>query len=883
MVWLISGGLWLLLAVALWRAVRGLADDPARTRAGRWAILVLFLLAVPLYFRPHEELQGGEDPGSYINSAATFARTGQLCHTDPLLAQVPSAERKAFLYGHAGFNQTKDACLWVKNLEQAEVGPWFQPAYAVLLSLPLTCLPGWCALFGAPLLALLSALALAALGAQLFGRRRGGLLALLFFLLLPVVLWNGRSPRAEWGAVLFFWLALALLARAWRAPGGRCVLDFTLGMVCLCLAPFFHITAWFGVIPVLFLLLVQAARGRRLFLLTVPIATLGALGFVAHILYVTDCYYLVQRFPAVLRHPLTILGTAAAVMLLLLVLNRKRTLPAPLSDRAARNWALALWVLLLLAGVATWLGRDAHGRLPLLSRASADYFSLTDLQGLGGLVSRFALLAGLAGWGAWLWRRGPHVGLRLGLAAALLPGLLLTGWMNNYMMETRRMLLFPAPILALALAALVLWLWELRGRWPRAAALALSLALLVGMWRGRTHLATHTDAAGFHRSLAALAATIQKENGWLFAEYSQTAAPMEHLFGIPTLALDSDYHASSAPKAERAWSALLAAHPQRAIFFMTPFGPPRSALLAFTPVQRVTYHGSVLRRELGQLPRQIDREELTLSLYRVARRTPESVAREAVAFPQTFAPEASSIGLTGFANQRTETWSIRGLPLPGGASASVGLVGDAAARSGDELVFILNGAQLASNAPPRIVTGVEGVQGTRWLSLGEGWWAFSVRGASLQADRAVQLECSAAALLTEVLLHRETAFHSLAGGWLDDQLRKQTLAPVRARWMLPLGSFMLPAPQGLAGDLYLFMIAPDALGAFMPLRVGKKGNPHTLVTTAAPRWYLFRAVDIGYSSEQPVVTLATKQPWRLSISGFPPELGVLFVRAVAAE
>ena len=214
MVWLFSAGLWLLLAVALGRAIRCLDDDPARARTAGWGVLAALVLAVPLYFRPHEELLGGEDPGAYINSAATFARTGQIRYIDPLLAQVPPAQRGAFLYGHELFLKTKDACLWVKDLKRAEIGPWFQPAYAVLLSLPLKYLPGWYALYGAPLLTLLAALALAALGAQLFGRRRGGLLTLLFFLLLPVVLWNGRSPRAEWGAVLFFWLALALATAA---------------------------------------------------------------------------------------------------------------------------------------------------------------------------------------------------------------------------------------------------------------------------------------------------------------------------------------------------------------------------------------------------------------------------------------------------------------------------------------------------------------------------------------------------------------------------------------------------------------------------------------------------------------------------------------------
>jgi hypothetical protein len=878
MVWIFSAGLWLLLATALWRALRSLGGAGQRPRWLLWSALAVLVLASPLYFRPHEELLGGEDPGAYINSAATFARTGQLRHTDPLLAQVPVEQRSNFLYGHALFLQTKDACLWVKDLKRAEVGPWFQPAYSVLLSLPLKVLPGWCALYGAPLLALLSALALAALGVQLFGRRRAGFLVLFFFLLLPVVLWNGRSPRAEWGAVLFFWLALALVARAWRASDGQRAADFLLGTACLLVAPFFHITAWFGVLPVLLVLLIQAARGQRLFILVMPVATLGALGFVADLVYVTDCYFLLHRLPAVLWHPATIIGAAVVLTLLLLMLNRWPTARAPLSERAARNWAITLWVVLLLAGAATWLTRDELGHLPFLPRGLAIYVSLTNLKGLGVLVSRLALLAALAGWGAWLLRRGPQADLRLWYATALLPGLLLTGWMNNYMMESRRMLLFPAPVMALCLTALALWVWDQRSRWARPAALALCFALLAVMWRGRTHLAMHTDAAGLHDLLSRLAAPIQKAEGWLFAEYSQTAAPFEHLFGIPTLALDSDYHADRAPQAEQAWAALLKAHPQRAVFFVTPFGTPRSALLSFVPVQREAYRGRVLRRELGQLPRQVVDDELSLSLYRVTLREAEGVP---VFFPQSFIPDGGNMGLTGFANQRLEAWSVCGLPFAAGEDVSVLLAGDEVARSGDEMVFIFNGT-LASNMPPRIVAGLDGLQTSRWLNLGDDWWALSARGVALQAAAKVQVKCAAAAMLTDVQIHQEGAFRSLAGAWPEAALRKQALAPLRARWTLPRASFTLPAPRGATGALFLFTTAPDAVGTTMKLRVGKNGVP-LAVATDAPRWYVCRAADIGFTAETPIIPLVTDQPWRLNIRGFPPELGVLFIRAVAVE
>ena len=889
MVWLFSAGLWLLLGLALVRIFHGLGDTPAHSRQVAIGALILIVLATPLYFRPHEELLGGEDPGAYLNSAVTFARTDHLTYIDPLLVQIPEADRGAFLYGHAMFGLTKDACLWVKDLHTAEIGPWFQPAYSVLLSLPLKVLPAWCVLYGAPLLALLAALALLALGTQLFGRRRGGVLAALFFLLNPVVFWNARSPRAEWGALLFFWLGLALIAQAWRLPGERRIADFLLGAICLFVAPFFHVTAWFGVIPLVLVLLVKAALGRRLFVLIIPVATVGLLGLLVHLIQVTDCYNMLYRLQLLVQHPRLI--AAGALLLLLTVLAIGKWLaplrrPArPLINHKSSRLAIALWLLLLISSSAIWLGRDELGHLPFLPHWLAVYFSMTNLKGLGLLVSRFTLLAALAGWGAWLLWRGAHADLRLGLAMALLPGLLLTGWMNNYMMESRRMLLYPSPIMALCLAALVLWLWERRGMLARSVAAAISLVVLLAMWHGRTHLATHVDNPGLYRALAKIASPIQQAHGWLLAEYSQMGAPMEHLFGIPTLELDSDYHAVSFPQAKRAWAQLMKANPQRHFFFLTPFQPPYSELFVFTPEQSVAYHGPTLVRELGLLPRRIEETNLKLSLYRMVLRTPQTTATEHIEFPHLFTADGSNMSLFGFANQRTETWPVHGLALPAKADMPIPLAGDAPIPIGDTLYFILNGPFLPAD-PPHLVSGIAGVEETRWLHLADNWWALRLRGTALRIERSVHIQSMADAMLTDVLLHHDGCYTSLADVWGKDKVTNQPTPPVHARWAQPNAVFAMPAPRSTDGDLFIFAVAPDAVGPTMPVRVAGRGAPNippTAFTTAVPRWYVFRAAEIGFTPTNPVITLTTDKPWRLNISGFPPELGLLLVYAVVMD
>ena len=76
---------------------------------------ILLILSVILLFRPHEDIYGGQDPGSYLNSAVSFARHGTVIYTDPLLSQVNKEQRHLFFYGHRKFGKTKAACLWIKH------------------------------------------------------------------------------------------------------------------------------------------------------------------------------------------------------------------------------------------------------------------------------------------------------------------------------------------------------------------------------------------------------------------------------------------------------------------------------------------------------------------------------------------------------------------------------------------------------------------------------------------------------------------------------------------------------------------------------------------------------------------------------------------------
>ena len=204
--------------------------------------LALIVSAAILYLRPHEDVFGGEDPGSYLNSALTYQRVGGFFYTDELLSEMPLSDRSIFLYGHSWFGETKDACLWVKDLDTARMGPRFQPAYPLVMGAISKILPNRAILYVAPIFAIFVSLALLCLAAISFQHTRlHAFAAVALYLLNPLTLWHGRCPRPELLASFFIFAGAALLINAWHEKQWRGACDIVLGAICIVAAPFFHI------------------------------------------------------------------------------------------------------------------------------------------------------------------------------------------------------------------------------------------------------------------------------------------------------------------------------------------------------------------------------------------------------------------------------------------------------------------------------------------------------------------------------------------------------------------------------------------------------------------------------------------------------------------
>ena len=881
---------WLVALAALARVLRtGRDDDALRVRWWLWAAMAA--IGVVFLFRPNEDILGGEEPGSYVNSAATFARVGRMFYQDPLLAQVPQEQRGSFLCGHAGFGLTKDACLCVRDLQTARIGPWFQPPYAVLMS-PVARFgqPSW-VLYVAPLLGVMTALALAALGVRLFRRREVVCPIFLLYLLSPVIAWNARSPRAEIGAAFFLIAGWALLAEAWTRGRWKATGDLLLGAVCLGLAPLFHITAWYGVLPTYALIVLICRGGRDDFLPALLIALAAVAAFVAQVRFVTDCYDIGGLIAKIARHALllSVAGAIAFVALALASVVAARRGARGMATPA--DWLVGLWArwwtraalvaFVLIALVAAHTFRDAEGHIPHLAQR-AGFPILADFPGLVRMVSLPVAVAGLAGW-LWLMLRSRgRTAFAAAFLLAMLPGVLLTGWMNNYMMETRRLVIFVVPLLALGLTGLVTGCADAAGRGRKAVAVGLTLVFLgAGAW-GKPQLYTGTDYKGFARFLGGFAQKIRAENGILLGEYSRIAAPFEHLFGIPTLALDETQRPDYAP-AEEAWAAVMQANPDRPAFFLTPFQPPLSKRFAFEPVKQQNYADDVLRGERQQVPRATT-WGVTLSLYRMTLRgASQSVSN---AFPYVVRAGAGNMGVRGFDGMRREDTSVAGNWLNAGQALDVAGPADAKPVKKILLPCLCVGEK---PPPPHVVIMAPPLTGfTRWHAVGGGWWlAECVLGkpAELRKIRVVPQIATLAGGLFFVMAEGDVVPGALPQSVNATRL---PIPPIDVRWARAECSLLAPVPASGKACLLLLASGPAKRGPVDVSVAAEQGAAATVkVESGDWGWY---AVPVAAGSSAGGATLQwlqlrTSPPWDPQLPRAPHDLGILTAYAVvvAAE
>ncbi|MBT3294335.1 MAG: hypothetical protein HN919_07255 [Verrucomicrobia bacterium] len=851
--------LWAVILAAVARIVAGNFDAAVMRKGYAGVVLLLLALASIAYFRPHEDVFGGQDQGAYINAAVTFARTKTLKHVDPLLDVVPEAQRTGFHYRSSLSGlPTLAHVLRLEAVDSARQVPWFQPSFSLILALPALC--GWSdgVLYVSPLLTLLIALALWGLAHQLWAGRSAGLIAAATFLASPLLLWHGRNARAELPALLFLVCGASLLLQAIRPRPGRRSWDWALAGLCFGLAPLSHITAAPMSLLAGLVLLVLIRRGHRHGWLALAFLVAMALLFVGQTLWITDPYGLAGALRVCGQHSglwIVLLGaiTVGAAML---------ALPLPLAVAVARRtWLVpALQWGLAIVGVG-WLFAVARiGPNRLFGAGSAlRIVGLADLAGFVEIAGPAAAICMLLGWLVLVLGSGAGWARRVAVAVILLPCATLGGVISSGLLYgSRYMLIAIAPLAALSLVGLFMWLqsWSCRCRWCRWCLTGfVALACLWGVYAQRP-LLFERDYPGLNAFIRRVAAPMR--GGLVLCEYSRVAAPLKYLAGLDLLGIDSetqrDYTAI-----EIGWAGIMVAHPGRAAYFVTPYAtPPLSERFTFEPKGIFTYSGARLRSGASEVDAASSPLTKQLHVYRMHPPTPPANPTQ----PFTRAiPPISSMGLRRFHDNRMVGPNQRGIVVPvrPAPPLRIGALSSPSAPVRIGLVLVSDTAPCLTDATAAPI---------QVLPLQPPWW-LAVADQTTLAEGLSSAPAGPAVRLVDVW--KLGATPQPLTNWADGlELQAVDLPSTPGRWMAQGAEILLP--ERASGTLFALLIkvrsADDAVDPRLRLTVAGGGSRVFALDPAsgAMRWYFVNSEN-GKESDLDYrwVRMAMRPPYRVRI------------------
>jgi hypothetical protein len=523
------------LLLVAWR--RGQRLWPRWATPDRWdlILLVLVVIAIPLYARPHEYILGGADAGVYINIGANLAKTGRLTVEDPLVAEVPPAARSMFFRQHpesSAVTWSRFPAFFIDDPDRGLVIPQFFHLHPMWLGLAFSAGGIWGELLLTPLWAILGGVSLYFAAAAAFGRRVGTL-ALTLLTACALQVWFARYPTAE--ALTQFLLFGATYATILYVtqPEHPSVYGLAAGLgwgsVQLVRIDAFYAAAVPGGIVLLWLLSRRWQRRHWCFVLPWLLVTLQ--GILHAVLIAHDYSY--DTFKGVSRifalPPVLILTPLALGLLALGILLLKPTWWSRLAEWVSvrrRPWGGLLALFIITSAAYAYFLR------PILEEASTFYYwygghavqisNHENLVRLGWYLSPLGLALGTLGiaWAMWSKaNRRTFLFFGLGVFSSYL---YLYNILNNphQVYAMRRYLPAVVPTFAAGAAISLDWLWTAarRQRLARALVGLVGLALLGQLlWVDRI-FAPQVDNQGLVDQLDALAADLPADDLILFSD-----------------------------------------------------------------------------------------------------------------------------------------------------------------------------------------------------------------------------------------------------------------------------------------------------------------------------------------------------------------------------
>lgn len=851
-----------------------------RWPASRVAVCgVLFCLLPVLLFllRPDEEIEVGEDPASYLHSAISFAREQRFGFVDAGLALVPASERPLFRYGHSGFLATKDAVLWSKDLQAAEVGPHFLPAYSVLLSVPVSLGMTYGVFWMSPFLAMMCALLIGLLVLRLADSKWAGCVAGGAYLLNPVAVWNARALRAEWPAAVLVLGGLVLLHACWTT---RRPLKWWVGWLAgfsLAGAMLFHITALYVLLPVMVIVLWNRIKQPLPFWIGVAMGW-GLL--LLQLVYVSDPYGILPQFSTWPRR------IELFVVVCLLI-------SAPLATGRLWRWCcnrtqlskygvdkgfgLLLSIGFLLVVFLAWRYRRADGSFLCLP---AHYISLTDVKGVSLLFSRFWFAVTLAGIPVVAMRGGEEGTFGRRVFCILFPAALVVGWMNNYMFETRRLLLAWMPLSIIASVLFGWWVGRAAGwvldRYRKAPhspmierfvmLVVVGLCMVAGA-RGRTPLYRTWNNRGMYGFYQNISTSARELGDVLLATYTQTAVPVERLSGLPLLPVAWGYRSDEEfRRAELVFQRLVQENPDTRYLFLTPFQGAALPGLALARVADWQLQTERLARARRTVPDRISPVNRRLSLYRVYSTLPGPPA-----FPYVRILDGDRFGIKGSANlMDNRTIGLEGLKV-----SAVGLGLDTIlppeVGQDDRLLLFLATPDGGASTLGWELKNPDGTVAIPWQQISDRWSIIMIAGRDL-VEATLAPKAQADVYLTDAYLLR-TGVPAVRLNIHDREAFR--MGGVSSQWLCANGSIALPA-DGDQRFLCLHTTADRDIDGMVQMTVTptEDGAPSVSVPVVNGwQWIVLPLPGTG-DGRFAWYDVQVDPPWNPGIREFPDNLGL---------
>ncbi len=782
-----------------------------------FTFIVLLTIAFFLFMRPHEDILGGEDPGSYVNSAATFNRIQHIYYIDPLLSQVDQNVRSNFYIGHkAGFGTTKDACLWIRNESTALIGPHFQPAYSFLMSFAISLKNDpIAALYVVPIFAIMCAIAIGVLiqitlpQASYFWR----IVAFLLYILNPFVIWHGRHARPEVIAAFMLIAGTALLFNSIQNKGFLKIYDVISGSIAILIAPFFHITALIYVLAVSTFVLIMLLAGYSFFIFY-PILAIGVLGcYVFQTKYITD-YYNTLRFIQPLYDKIEYLAIGIICIFIISltvkkVLKNTDLIKVNTSDKLAVAFTIFISFLFIFIWLINWLYPEST----LFKKGIVEhYIYLTNIPAVMNMLNPVLVMLALVGLIFSIVSPIPERNITIILFIIGLPSLLFMGKIENFMMSRYMMIAF-VPFFTIYLTFFALFLsTTLQKRWGykmKNAPYFIVIIIIALQLYGRTHLITITENKGLLNFLMTFAEEIKRANGILLSEYPRLSAPLEHIAGIPTLSIDNEMQNDyRAPLKE--WAKIMSNMPSYKAFFLTPFQSPLHPDFIFNPITNAVFTTKRVKSAGNAFPRNIGQVKIDLKLFEMLKTEANSLK----AFkPQGKHPMrlyssqieigAGNVGLLNFDKFNYARWEIYG-----------------AFVDSNKHISLLNGIkdQLTSFAPDRIDIVVfsysgctpqplrcAGARTAPPVKIAENWYFYPLPGGIIREAPALFTETPL--LFTQIIAHKGR--NELISILPDGGEIKKAKEPLPARWTKADSAIALPAfASGEEPELWCFCYVP---------------------------------------------------------------------------